>query len=71
MVCHLLGHDLAVPLDVEGFTACEGVKKPLRVLHTIETTRRVQLTLIALARELDRTLAWIPTGPFQINKKPS
>jgi hypothetical protein len=28
--------------DVEGFTSAEGVQKPLRVLHTIETTRRRQ-----------------------------
>jgi hypothetical protein len=26
--------------DVEGFTSCEGVQRPLRVLHTVETTRR-------------------------------
>lgn len=28
--------------DVEGFNSCEGVTKPLRVLHTVETTRRRQ-----------------------------
>ena len=26
--------------DQEGFTSCEGVQKPLRVLHTVETVRR-------------------------------
>jgi hypothetical protein len=26
--------------DVEGFTSCEGVKDPLRVLHTLETIHR-------------------------------
>lgn len=26
--------------DVEGFTSCEGVQQPLRVLHTAETVRR-------------------------------
>lgn len=28
--------------DEEGFTSCEGVKQPLRVLHTVETSRRRQ-----------------------------
>lgn len=28
--------------DVEGFTSCEGVQDPLRVLHTVETTSRRQ-----------------------------
>jgi hypothetical protein len=36
------GHCHVQSWDVEGFTSAEGVKKPLRVLHTIETTRRRQ-----------------------------
>ena len=36
------GHCRVQHWDVEGFTSAEGVQKPLRVLHTIETTRRRQ-----------------------------
>jgi hypothetical protein len=41
--------------DVEGFTSCEGVKEPLRVLHTEETTRhREQMT----GKEVEDHSSW-------------
>ena len=57
VVWHLIGHDMAVPLDVEGFTSCEGVKDPLRVLHTLETTRRRE-RIAGQWQETEETRCW-------------
>jgi hypothetical protein len=43
--------------DVEGFTSCEGVEDPLRVLHTAETTRRRQ-RIARQWQETEETKSW-------------
>jgi hypothetical protein len=43
--------------DAEGFTSAAGVQKPLRVLHTIETTRRRQ-RVGRQWQEIDDTKQW-------------
>jgi hypothetical protein len=43
--------------DEEGFTSCEGVQVPLRVLHTLETTRRRQ-RIAREWRESEETQSW-------------
>lgn len=43
--------------DVEGFTSCAGVKQPLRVLHTLETTRRRQ-RIAGQWQENEDTQSW-------------
>jgi hypothetical protein len=43
--------------DVEGFTSAEGVKKPLRVLQTIKTTRRRQ-RVARHWQEIEDTKRW-------------
>ena len=89
VVCHLIGHDLAVPLDVELLRPGEGEETAAKRLlervfanhdataitnftltlfivfvllqsfwlRNLKPAKRVLLTLIALARELDRGLA--------------
>ena len=43
--------------DVEGFTSCEGVKEPLRVLHAVETTHRRQ-RIARQWQEIEDTKSW-------------
>jgi Transposase DDE domain len=43
--------------DAEGFTTCEGVKKPLRVVHTVETTRRRE-RVAGEWQEKEETSSW-------------
>jgi len=43
--------------DAEGFTTCEGVKQPLRVVHTVETARRRERVAGAW-REKEETAVW-------------
>jgi len=43
--------------DVEGFTSAEGVNKPLRVLHTIETTHRRQ-RMARQWQEIEDSKSW-------------
>jgi len=43
--------------DTEGFTSCEGVKRPLRVLHTLETVHRRE-RIAGQWRETDETSSW-------------
>lgn len=43
--------------DEEGFTSCEGVKRPLRVLRTRETVRRRE-RIAGQWRETEETSSW-------------
>jgi hypothetical protein len=43
--------------DEEGFTSCEGVKRPLRVLRTVETVRRRE-RVAGQWRETEETTTW-------------
>jgi len=43
--------------DEEGFTSCEGVKRPLRVVHTVETARRRE-RVGGRWREEEETSVW-------------
>jgi hypothetical protein len=43
--------------DAEGFTTCEGVKQPLRVVHTVETIRRRE-RVAGQWREKEQTSVW-------------
>jgi hypothetical protein len=43
--------------DEEGFTSCEGVKPPLRVLHTVETVQRRE-RIAGRWQEKDEETAW-------------
>jgi hypothetical protein len=43
--------------DADGFTTCEGVKKPLRVVHTVETIRRRE-RVAGQWREKEETSQW-------------
>jgi hypothetical protein len=43
--------------DEDGFTTCEGVNKPLRVVHTVETVRRRQ-RIARQWQEKDETSSW-------------
>lgn len=43
--------------DGEGFTSCEGVKKPLRVVHTVETVRRRE-RVAGQWHEKEETSSW-------------
>jgi hypothetical protein len=43
--------------DADGFTSCEGVKQPLRVVHTRETVRRRE-RVAGQWREKEETSAW-------------
>jgi hypothetical protein len=43
--------------DAEGFTTCEGVKEPLRVVHTEETVRRRE-RVAGQWREKEETSSW-------------
>jgi hypothetical protein len=43
--------------DAEGFTTCEGVKQPLRVVHTEETVRRRE-RVAGVWREKEETSSW-------------
>jgi Transposase DDE domain len=43
--------------DEEGFTTCEGVHQPLRVVHTVETVRRRQ-RVAGQWQEKDETASW-------------
>jgi hypothetical protein len=43
--------------DAEGFTSCEGVKRPLRVLHTLETVRRRQ-RIARQWHQTEETTSW-------------
>ena len=43
--------------DDEGFTSCEGVAEPLRVLHTIETEHRRE-RIARQWQETDKTSSW-------------
>jgi Transposase DDE domain len=43
--------------DADGFTTCEGVKQPLRVVHTLETVRRRE-RVAGQWREHEETSSW-------------
>jgi Transposase DDE domain len=43
--------------DEEGFTSCEGVKQPLRVLHTVETVQRRE-RIAGQWQETEETTTW-------------
>lgn len=43
--------------DAEGFTTCEGVKQPLRVVHTLETVRRRE-RIARQWQEKEETSVW-------------
>lgn len=43
--------------DTEGFTTCEGMKQPLRVVHTLETVRRRQ-RMAGQWQETEETSTW-------------
>lgn len=43
--------------DADGLTTCEGVKQPLRVVHTVETVRRRE-RVAGQWREKDETASW-------------
>lgn len=53
--------------DAEGFTSCEGVKEPLRVLHTQETTReRRRVAGQWQEAEVTRSWYWASTLPLRL-----
>jgi hypothetical protein len=56
--------------DEEGFTSCEGVAEPLRVLHTVETVRRRER--IALEwKESEETSSWYWATTFKQRHLPT
>jgi hypothetical protein len=56
--------------DDEGFTSCEGVAEPLRVLHTLETTRRRQ-RIAGQWKQSEETSSWYWATTFSRNQLPS
>lgn len=51
------GHRTVQYWDAEGFTTAEGVKQPLRVVHTVETVRRRE-RVAGTWREKEETSSW-------------
>jgi hypothetical protein len=55
--------------DQEGFTSCEGVAEPLRVLHTIET-ERCRERIAKQWKETDKTSSWYWATTFSQRQLP-
>ena len=65
------GHGLVVQSwDEEGFTSCEGVCEPLRVLHTVETKHRRQ-RIARRWQESDETSEWYWATTLSKNQMPT
>lgn len=56
--------------DEEGFTSCEGVRKPLRVLRTVEIKRRRQ-RIAGQWIETDETSEWYWAATLSKNQMPT
>ena len=56
--------------DDEGFTSCEGVAGPLRVLHTIETEHRRE-RIARQWQETDKTSSWYWATTFSQRQLPA
>jgi hypothetical protein len=56
--------------DEEGFTSCEGVSEPLRVLHTIETVRRRE-RIAREWKESEETSSWYWATTFNQRQLPT
>jgi len=56
--------------DEEGFTSCEGVLEPLRVLHTLETVRRRERIAQAW-KESENTSSWYWATSFKKSQLPT
>jgi hypothetical protein len=55
--------------DAEGFTSCEGVSQPLRVLHTLETERRRE-RIARQWKETETTSSWYWATTFSQRRLP-
>jgi hypothetical protein len=56
--------------DAEGFTSCEGVSEPLRVLRTLETTQRRQ-RIAKEWKESEETSSWFWATTFSQRQLPT
>jgi len=56
--------------DEEGFTSCEGVAKPLRVLHTLETVQRRE-RIAGQWKETEETHSWYWATSFSQRQLPT
>ncbi len=56
--------------DAEGFTSCEGVTEPLRVLHTLETERRRE-RIAGQWKQSEQTSSWYWATTFSQRRLPT
>lgn len=56
--------------DVDGFTSCEGVQQPLRVLHTLETAQR-RRRIAGQWQVTEETASWYWATTFSTQQLPT